>query len=511
VTPPIDQFTDSAMAARVSREVLDSRFIYVHGIGWMEYNGHVWRECPPEAPTEAIREWCADRLVEAAQAQAAGTGTSEAVKGWVKWQAVTRVEAALRFCRGIVGKSPDDLDAHPDLLNCPNGVVDLRTGELKPSMPWYYFTKVTGCEYDPKAEHEDWTAALGCLPESVVTWLQIRYGQGITGHMTPDHRLVIQQGGGANGKSTLVTAVAGALGGYYLAATARLLLPAGKDANRPEEADLRGARFVAIEETPETGRLETQSLKTLIGTPTITARRLYQNYFTFNASHTMFLNTNYAPIVNETDHGTWRRLLLVVFPYTFTATPLDEAERQGDPGLTNRLRRDAQRQAVLAWLVAGATAWYEDGADETGRIAQIPTMVESDTNEWRGHTDHIAAFWDEYLVAAPGRCIAVTDMMRRYRDYLHDLGAATMAEGTFARRFKDHPITTQAKVYKSAVRMGPKNRDRFSRPHRDEWKTIPPLPDGMVKSWVDVAFRPEVDVPNTPVDTSATGENELLA
>jgi putative DNA primase/helicase len=31
----------------------------------------------------------------------------------------------------------------------------------------------------------------------------------------------------------------------------------------------------------------------------------------------MFVSTNYRPIVQATDHGTWRRLLLVRFPYTF--------------------------------------------------------------------------------------------------------------------------------------------------------------------------------------------------
>lgn len=505
MTPLVDPFTDSAMAARVSREVLDSRFIYVHGLGWLEYNGHVWRECPVEAPTEAVREWCAGQLVDAAERHAAGTGTSEAVKGWVKWQSVVRVEAAIRFCRGIVAKSVTDLDAHPDLLNCPNGVVDLRTGQLKPSMPWYYFTKVTGCEYDPKAEHEDWTATLSCLPESVVTWLQIRYGQGITGHMTPDHRLIIQQGGGANGKSTLVTAMARALGDYYLAATSRLLLPAARDAIKPEVSDLRGARLVAIEETPETGRLDTQALKTLIGTPTVTARKLYQAYVTFPASHTMLLNTNYPPIVGETDYGTWRRLVLVVFPYTFTATPLDELDRKGDPGLSARMNLDDRRAAVLAWLVAGAVAWYAEGGSDAGRISVVPPIVESDTNEWRGNTDHVAAFWDEYLVAAPGRCIAVTDLMRAFNEYMDTLGGSKLAEGSFARRFREHRSTLAAGVTKGSVRNGPENHDRFSRP-ADEWKRAPLLPRGPVKCWLDLAFRPGYEVSNTPPVTGVTSE-----
>lgn len=480
---PVQRFTDSEVAEEACRAVLDARFIYVPALGWHAWNGHVWREVEADAVLEAVRQWAAGELAEAALGR-----DSDAVKGWVRYQSVGRVKAVVEFARGMLAVSADQLDAHPDLLNTPNGVVDLKTGQLKPSMPWYYFTKVTGCEFDPKATHDDWSAALAALPESVVTWCQIRYGQGITGHTPPDDRTVVQQGGGANGKSTVMAGIRYALGDYYLAATERLLLPSSRsDTLAPEVADLRGARFVAIEETPETGRLDTQRLKTLVGTPTISARRLYRDPFSFTASHTLFLNTNFTPIVTESDHGTWRRLLLLTFPFTFVADPLDPAEKAGDPELRSRLDLDDRRRAVLAWLVEGARSFYAYG------FPPVPAIVESDTADWRGLADHVGAFWSEYLEAAPDHYIAATDMMRRFNDYLRDLGNATMAETTFARRFKSHPSTLRAGVIKKDVRMGSTTRPRFSRPHRDLWKTLPPIPDGSIRSWVGVRFRPDSD------------------
>lgn len=476
----IDPFTDSAIAVSACDAVLRDKFIHVRGIGWLAWTGCVWRETDPDAVIEAVRNWTADQLAEAAARRA----PEAELKGWTRWQSVNRVKAAVEFARGMLALPPDRLDAHPDLLNCPNGVVDLRTGELKPSMPWYYFTKVTGSEYDPKAEHPDWAAALTALPESVLTWCQIRYGQGITGHMTPDDRAMVQQGGGANGKSTFLAGIAGALGDYYLASTERLLLPVGRDTMSPEVADLRGARLVAIEETPETGRLDTQRLKALVGTPTISARKLYRDYFTFTASHSIFINTNFTPIVSETDTGTWRRLLLLVFPYTFVRDPLEPAERAGDPELRDRLRWPDQRRAVLAWLVAGAREWYANG------FPSVPGIVESDTADWRAQTDHVAAFMSEHLAPADGEWwVSVTDMMRAFNTYMNATGHSGLAEGTFSRRFASHPAVIAAGIHKGQVRVSDRSRGRLTRPDLDSWKTLPPIPDGMIKAWKGVKFR----------------------
>src|SRR5262249_42137151 len=47
--------------------------------------------------------------------------------------------------------TPDDLDADPFLLNCRNGVLDLRTGQLGPHDPALLLTKITGAAYQPGA------------------------------------------------------------------------------------------------------------------------------------------------------------------------------------------------------------------------------------------------------------------------------------------------------------------------------------------------------------------------
>ena len=125
-----------------------------------------------------------------------------------------------------------------------------------------------------------------------------------------------------------------------------------------------------------------------------------QDSVEFPAKHSFFLSTNPIPIVTDTDHGTWRRLALVRFPYRFRKahealeTPDD---RYGDPGLRDRLRDgQRQREAVLAWLVTGAERWYAGG------MSQPPASVTADTAAWRANSDPIEGFWRERLRPAEG-------------------------------------------------------------------------------------------------------------
>jgi putative DNA primase/helicase len=60
---------------------------------------------------------------------------------------------------GIV-VTPDDLDADPFLLNCTNGTLDLRTGELRPHDPADLITKMTNAAYDPGAAGAEFRAFL---------------------------------------------------------------------------------------------------------------------------------------------------------------------------------------------------------------------------------------------------------------------------------------------------------------------------------------------------------------
>ena len=338
-----DTFSDARLAETIADDVLTDRFVWVSGIkAWMMWGGRRWAECSDVTVGEAVRQYSLERFSEAlaeARATAGQAGNTNAVDGWRSMLSAGRERSVLSLARGIVERQVTDLDRDLDLLNTPSGVVDLTTGELLPHDPALFMTKIAGAEYRPEFRHPDWDKALEAVPADIQDWYQLRLGQAITGHMTPDDLLVVSQGSGENGKSTVNETTAQAADDYFLMASDRILL-ANPDQHPTELMDLQGVRYVVAEETPEARRLAVTRLKKTIGTPRITARRVHKDDVTFAATHSFFLSTNYRPIVEETDHGTWRRLALVRFP-----TPSASHTRNSPPtpivGATRRCGPDA--------------------------------------------------------------------------------------------------------------------------------------------------------------------------
>jgi putative DNA primase/helicase len=120
-------------------------------------------------------------------------------------------------------------------------------------------------------------------------------------------------------------------------------------------------------------------VKTLTGGDTITARRLYQNYFEFQPSHTLWLAANHKPRIVGMDDGIWRRVMLIPFTETIPA------ERR-DAQLPAKLRRELS--GILNWALAGAVAWREDGL-------RPPEAIIAATDVYRQSQDILAEFFED--------------------------------------------------------------------------------------------------------------------
>jgi hypothetical protein len=183
-------------------------------------------------------------------------------------------------------------------------------------------------------------------------------------------------------------------GDYASMASPKLFQSSKGSEHSTERAELRGKRLIA-EELTEGRSIDITALKQIQDVTTITARYVHKDNFTFQASHSLLTTTNYIPVVNETDHGTWRRLALLIFPYTFRkpGEPLhSDSDRVGDPTLKARIRHgaDGQHDAIVTWAVDGAIHWYTDP-----NTALTPTTkVKADTRTWRADADSILGFWE---------------------------------------------------------------------------------------------------------------------
>ena len=447
-----DEDLSETIVYRMLADHLQDKYVWVRGLAWYRWTGSRWESVSDDHVRDVTARWVRSRYLDAltdANGEMTGSAMGTAAD-WEKYQNRGKIDSIRSMAKGALEIQAGDLDRDPDLLNCTNGTVDLRTGELRTHDPRDYITKTTGHDYTPDPWHADWEEALAAVPADVLPWLKVKFGQGITGHTPDDDRVLFLHGSGANGKSTIIAAIASAIGDYYhVAAPRAVLAPPG--AHSTELADFRGARFAVLEELPDRG-LSVTRVKTLAGTQKITARHIAKDSVVFDASHTMFVTTNHHPQVTETDHGTWRRLTLVKFPYTFTEDP-DPAiptQRKGDPGLRQRITAGdgVFASAVLAWLVEGAREWYA-----AGQITpEPPELVARDTQAWRMESDIALRFWNDCLDASPGTFMPSADLYLAYTEWADNHDLPSIAPKVLFPKLAAHEIAEQHGVSQVQIR-----------------------------------------------------------
>jgi P4 family phage/plasmid primase-like protien len=332
-------------------------------------------------------------------------------------------------------------------------------------------------------------------------------GQGITGHPPEDGIMPVLQGPGSNGKTLLSTdGLLPALGDYSSAASHKLITSqkAGSSEHSTEMADLQGKRLLIGEELSEGRSIDVTALKRIMDVSQIRARFVHKDNISFTASHSLFCTTNYRPVINETDHGTWRRLALLVFRYTFRKPEEElarDTDRHGDPELKTRIRRgwDGQHDAVVTWAVQGAMRWYG-----RGMTALPPTeRITEDTRAWRASADHVMSFWDEFLVKDAGDgashppCISASHLHAVFNAWLMKNGHSAWTKQTFAARFGEHGETTSKGVrYELTRRLA-----NLSWYRGTDLQVPAETIAQQMRAWVGVRFR-------LPVDNAPTWESD---
>jgi P4 family phage/plasmid primase-like protien len=431
---------DVAIGERIVRHHLDGKYIRTGGLGWLHFDGRKWGRVDECVVYEQVRK--AVKEIYRFEADKADSDAAR-LKTLAGLLSAARIGAFLRIIKGMLTTEDERLNNHPDLLNVGNGVLNLATGELTPHDPELKFTKVCETRYVAGATHPDWDSALSALPEDAGEWLQTRLGQALTGHAPPDDVIPFWRGGGENGKSTFVDAILGSVGDDYAVVVPERVLLANPGDHPTEKMTLLGARMAFMEELPELGHLNVKRLKAVSGGQTMDARLCGRDTVTWHATHSLFVTTNYAPRVDESDHGTWRRLAMLVFPYRYRKawesldTPYD---RRGDPGLRQRLRNpdEARAEAVVAWLVEGALAWYRNG-----RVMPAPPQSVLDaTKEWRKGADLLLQYVEDTLVLDAGRHIRATGLYDDFSQWLKGHGHRSWTDKKFSDRLEQHSSIT---------------------------------------------------------------------
>jgi putative DNA primase/helicase len=404
----------------IIRHGADVRYCYPWG-AWLVFTGARWERDEGGKVHRLAKATVRNIYEEAAEAEDEQERKALAQHA-TRSEAEARIRAMLELAKPEEPVSPEDLDARPWFLNVQNGTIDLRTGTLHPHRREDLITKLAPVSYDPDATAPTWTAFLErVLPdEELRAFVQRAVGYSATGD-TSEQCMIINHGGGANGKSTFQETIAAALGDYAMRAPTEMLLAKRASGIPNDVARLKGARFVAASETEEGRRLAESLIKDLTGQDTITARFMRAEWFDFKPTHKLWLSTNHKPEIRGTDAAIWRRIRLV--PWSVTIPPAEQDKR-----LLAKLR--AELPGILAWIVQGCLEWQRVGL-------QPPEEVRRATGRYRAEMDVLAAFIDEECIVADHASATAKALYGAYKAWCEDNGERPESQRRFGSRLKE--------------------------------------------------------------------------
>ena len=371
--------------------------------------------------------------------------TEEAAKKHYAWAQKSRsrrcIENTVSLARSMMEEEDQAVfDADPWMLNTPDGIVDLRTGEMKPHSSECMCTMITKVSPDPEMEmpmFEKFLDQLTAGDREYAEYLQMVAGMTAVGKVY-EEGLVISHGPGANGKSTFFGVWQQVLGSYATTISAEILMARRTGQEVIGMAEVRGKRLVISSETEEGAKLSVSVMKRLTSRDPISARALYQNPITFIPSHTLVMHTNFLPSLKSLDNGTRRRIAIT--PFTMSLKPGEVIKDFGDKLL------EQEGPAILRWIIEGAMKFYKAGMS----IPQ-PVAVQKATQVYLESEDRFNAFIEDCCVKEDGATIMSSHLYARYSAYAKANGEYVRTNKVFAaeldrRGFERKRVTAGIRV-----------------------------------------------------------------
>lgn len=387
---------------------------------WLRWDGTRWKL----DDTGEVRR-LAKRFTRAATQAALDANDKDAIQICLRMEQARKLEAwlSLAATEAEVAISPDVLDRDPWALNVENGMLDLRTGRLRPHRRDDLITKLAAVRFDADATAPAWDSFLErVLPDPDVREFMRRYlGYSLTADVG-EQVLAFLYGIGANGKSTMLVTTQKILGDYATQAPPDLLLASSieKGTQHPTGlTDLFGRRLAICTEVGEGRALAEVLVKQITGGDRIKARRMREDFWYFDPTHKIILAANHRPAVRGTDHAIWRRILLVPF-----AVVIPESER--DRRLPEKLIAEAP--GILRWMVDGCIAWQRDGLKPS-------RAVRAATEEYREEQDAIGGFLEDRCTINPLKDQIHVSKGDLHREYLTWAGVQGESDPLTMRAF----------------------------------------------------------------------------
>lgn len=419
-----------------------TKYLYCGVYGWMENTGTHWRaDGESEAHlNRSITETLIARRMAAVQA---GEAYEHIVKA-CKPSARNKREAKSQFA-DIATVDVGLFDADPDVLNCRNGVLDLRTGELVAHGPSNRFTYCLPVDYAATADSTLWINFLATVVkdyDAIRDWLQMALGYSITGR-TSEECMFYVFGPTRSGKGTLTSTMLTLLGSPLSRGVDFSTFTRKRDGDTQnfDLAPLRPARFVSASESGKHASLNEAAVKTITGNDPITASFKYHDPFSFVPRFKVWLASNHPVRGDVDDDAFWGRVRVIQFPNSFLG--------HEDKGLKSRMLQPETLCGVLAWMVAGAHRWYNEAQ---GLIT--PVEVQSSTQQQRDELDNVRQWLNECCARKEGNFVTNKTLYGSYETWCEENGHTPKKAVGFGRSLVGKGLEATVRKVQGAAQRG---------------------------------------------------------
>ncbi|MDR3534234.1 MAG: phage/plasmid primase, P4 family [Rhodopila sp.] len=401
--PSVNEATESAVASGFAKDMRD-QILYDHSAGcWVNWDtsAGVWRRDETNRGFAAIVRYVAE-------VRAFFGGTDKSMASASFCGAVERLAKADQ--RLAVSAAAWDTD--PWLLGVPGGVVDLRTGDMRPADPALHITKQTAvAPAAPGTPAPLWSAFLASatnVDSDLMRYLQRWGGYCLTGD-TREESFGFAYGRGGTGKTTFSSAVEAIMADYAAPMPADAL--SAKSRSNPEYAlaALAGVRLAIASEVDRGAPLAEAFVKLATGGEnSIPARQPYGKPFSYRPQFKLFVLANHLPSIGDRSSAMERRMKVM---------PFDHVPPTPDPRLKERLI--AEYPAILRWMIDGCLAWQRDGLGSCAAVRQT-------SESYFAEQDAIGVWAGERLAFATGLQAKRADLLNDFNVWARTNGERPM-------------------------------------------------------------------------------------
>lgn len=288
----------------------------------------------------------------------------------------------------------DDFDSVPMLIGTKNAktldlnaLTDLNKPTIRDSKRSDMLTLSTAVSVQEGAKHQAWEDFLEkFLPDPEIR----RFAQKVFGYslvdFNPSKLLIFLWGSSNTGKTTILEAIAAALGDYSAPMNAQRLFGFQGSGPNPELVSVMNKRMLILSEVGDGHRLSSNAIKQVTGNDLQQARKNHSNHIVNSVPRfTPYVSTNNPPNIDRGDEALRNRILVI--PFNNPATPeMISYER-------NLKENKEISSAILWWVIEGCRMYLEEGLERDS----WPEAVKVISEEFVSGTSAVQRFITERL------------------------------------------------------------------------------------------------------------------